>query len=149
MDYKQSTCPSPITEKPRRSLPRIIVWSTSRGIAFGSVQNYDFSSVSYGFFEGLPPHQGGRHGDVHHVVRASSGSPGRQRADTLHWELDVVVAEDAASNRKDHGPQNLAVLRRLVLNVARADKTKGSLAGKLRRAAWDEDYLVNLLAQTR
>jgi len=68
---------------------------------------------------------------------------------TLHWELEVVVAEDAASNRKDHGPQNLAVLRRLVLNVARADKTKGSLAGKLRRAAWDEDYLVNLLAQTR
>lgn len=67
----------------------------------------------------------------------------------LHWELDVVVAEDAARNRRDHGPQNLAVLRRLALNVARADQTKGSLAGKLRQAGWNDDFLFKLLAQTR
>jgi predicted transposase YbfD/YdcC len=67
----------------------------------------------------------------------------------LHWELDVVVAEDTARNRRDHGPQNLAVLRRLALNVARADQTKGSLAGKLRQAGWNDDFLLNLLSQTR
>jgi predicted transposase YbfD/YdcC len=67
----------------------------------------------------------------------------------LHWELDVVVGEDAARNRRDHGPQNLAVLRRLALNVARADQTKGSLAGKLRQAGWNDQCLLNLLSQTR
>lgn len=67
----------------------------------------------------------------------------------LHWELDVVVGEDAARNRRDHGPENLAVLRRLALNIARADSTKGSLSGKLRRAGWNDGYLLKLLGQTR
>ncbi|MFL9826144.1 ISAs1 family transposase [Rhodoplanes sp. SY1] len=67
----------------------------------------------------------------------------------LHWEFDVVVAEDAARNRRDHGSQYLAVLRRLALNVARADKTESSLAGKLRQAGWNDDFLLELLAQTR
>lgn len=38
----------------------------------------------------------------------------------LHWPLDVTLDEDLARNRKDNGPANLAVLRRLALNVARA-----------------------------
>ena len=39
---------------------------------------------------------------------------------SLHWPLDVVLDEDLARNRKDNAPANLAVLRRLALNVARA-----------------------------
>jgi predicted transposase YbfD/YdcC len=39
---------------------------------------------------------------------------------TLHWTLDVVLDEDQVRSRKDHAPENLAVLRRLALNVARA-----------------------------
>ncbi len=38
----------------------------------------------------------------------------------LHWPLDVVLDEDLARNRKDNAPANLAVLRRLAPNVARA-----------------------------
>ncbi len=30
----------------------------------------------------------------------------------LHWQLDVSFREDAARNRKDNGPGNIAVLRR-------------------------------------
>jgi predicted transposase YbfD/YdcC len=67
----------------------------------------------------------------------------------LHWTLDVVLDEDLARTRKDHGPANLAILRRLALNIARHDKRKGSLAGKLRRAAWKDDNLVKLLRQMR
>jgi hypothetical protein len=67
----------------------------------------------------------------------------------LHWTLDVVLDEDLARTRKDHGPENLAVLRRLALNIARADKAKGSLAGKFRKAAWNDDNLVRLLSQMR
>src|SRR5262245_59926288 len=57
----------------------------------------------------------------------------------LHWTLGVTLAEDLARNRKDHGPSNLAVLRRLALNIARAHPdTKTSLRRKLLRAGWDE-----------
>ena len=65
----------------------------------------------------------------------------------LHWVLDVVMNEDQARHRKDHGPENLAVLRRLALNLARLEASKGSLRGKLKRAGWDDAFLAQLLAQ--
>ena len=69
---------------------------------------------------------------------------------SLHWPLDVVLDEDLARNRKDNGPANLAVLRRLALNVARADQdTTTSLRGKLKRAGWNDDYLFQLLGYMR
>ena len=67
----------------------------------------------------------------------------------LHWELDVVMGEDRSRSRKDNAAQGIAVIRRLALNVARRDQAKGSLAGKLRRAGWNEAYLLELLSQTR
>ena len=68
----------------------------------------------------------------------------------LHWTLDVVLDEDLARNRKDHGPQNLAVLRRLALNIARAHPdTKTSMRLKLKRAGWNENFLFELLAHMR
>lgn len=67
----------------------------------------------------------------------------------LHWQLDVAMREDAARNRKDHGPANIAVLRRRALDVARADASKGSMAEKIKRAGWDHDFLLKLLHQMR
>lgn len=46
-------------------------------------------------------------------------------------------------------PLNLAVLRRLALNIAKTNPTKGSIRGKLKRAAWDHRFLATLLAQMR
>ncbi len=68
----------------------------------------------------------------------------------LHWTLDVVLDEDQARTRKDHAPANLAVLRRLALNIARAHPdTKTSLRGKLKRAAWDDSFLIDMLLNMR
>jgi len=68
----------------------------------------------------------------------------------LHWPLDVTLDEDLARNRKDNAPANLAVLRRLALNVARADPDeKISLRGKLKRAGWNDAYLFDLLGHMR
>ncbi|MDE5447347.1 ISAs1 family transposase [Bradyrhizobium sp. CSA207] len=68
----------------------------------------------------------------------------------LHWTLDVVLDEDQARSRKDHAPANLAVMRRLALNIARAHPdTKTSLRGKLKRAAWDDSFLVDMLLNMR
>jgi predicted transposase YbfD/YdcC len=69
---------------------------------------------------------------------------------SLHWPLDVTRDEDLARNRKGNGPANLAVLRRLALNVARAhpDATT-SLRGKLKRAGWNDAFLFELLGHMR
>jgi predicted transposase YbfD/YdcC len=64
----------------------------------------------------------------------------------LHWRLDVVMNEDQQRTRLDNGPNNLTVLRHMVLNIIRKEGSKGSLRGKLKRPAWDEDYLRTLLA---
>ena len=64
----------------------------------------------------------------------------------LHWVLDVTMNEDHARNRKDHGPQNIALLRRLALNLARLEGSKESLKGKRMRAALDDTFLTRLLA---
>ena len=69
---------------------------------------------------------------------------------TLHWTLDVALDEDLARNRKDHAPANLAVLRRLALNIARAHPdTKTSLRRKLLRAGWDDTFLFDLIRHMR
>lgn len=69
---------------------------------------------------------------------------------SLHWPLDVILDEDLARNRKDNAPANLAVLRRLALNLARAHPdTKISLRAKLKRAGWDDAYLFDMLGHMR
>lgn len=84
----------------------------------------------------LPPE---RFGDV---TRSHWGIENR-----LHWRLDVSMNEDQARNRMGHGPENLAVLRHLALNLLRKEPSKGSLPKKLRRAALSETFLLKLLAQ--
>jgi len=63
----------------------------------------------------------------------------------LHWQLDVSFREDAARNRKDNGPGNIAILRRRALDVVRRDTSKGSLSIKLKRAGWDDAFLRSIL----
>jgi len=68
----------------------------------------------------------------------------------LHWTLDVVLDEDLARNRKDNAPANLAILRRLALNIARAHPDKKiSMRGKLKRAGWDEHFMFDMIANMR
>jgi predicted transposase YbfD/YdcC len=67
----------------------------------------------------------------------------------LHWVLDVDLGEDAARSRKDHAPQNLALMRKLALNLLRNHPDKGSIKGKIKRAAWNDAFLLSLLAHMR
>jgi len=68
----------------------------------------------------------------------------------LHWTLDVVLDEDLARSRKDNAPANLAVFRRLALNIARAHPdTKTPLRRKLKRAGWNEAFLFDLIRHMR
>lgn len=67
----------------------------------------------------------------------------------LHWVLDVRLAEDAARSRKDNAPQNLALIRKLALNTLRSHPQKGSVKGKIKRAGWDEAFLLFLFSHMR
>ena len=67
----------------------------------------------------------------------------------LHWVLDVSLKEDAARSRKDHAPQNLALLRKLALNLLRLHPDKASIKTKTKRAGWDDRFLFSLIAHMR
>jgi len=65
---------------------------------------------------------------------------------SLHWVLDMAFREDECRVRLGHGDENLAVLRHIALNLLRADKkTKLGVHGKRLKAAWNPDYLAEIL----
>ena len=77
------------------------------------------------------------------AVRAHWGVENR-----LHWILDVSFSEDASTVAKDNAPQNLSMLRKIALNIIRADKTdtrKSSLRLKRKGAAWDDGVRERML----
>lgn len=66
---------------------------------------------------------------------------------SVHWVLDMVFNEDQSRLHKDYGPENLAVIRHMALNLLRNEKTaKGGIQNKRLQAAWDENYLAKILA---
>ena len=67
----------------------------------------------------------------------------------VHWVLDVDLREDAARSRKDNAPQNLVLIRKLALNLLRTHKDKASIKGKIKKAGWDDDFLLSLLTHMR
>lgn len=67
----------------------------------------------------------------------------------LHWVLDVVFDEDRARNRKDHGPENLATLRKLALNVLNRARRDISVRRKRKRSGWSDAFARSILGQMR
>lgn len=66
---------------------------------------------------------------------------------SLHWSLDVTFREDLARNRKGHSAENMAIIRHMVLNLLKKEKSsKSSLRMKRLRASWDDDYILKLIA---
>ena len=63
-----------------------------------------------------------------------------------HGSLDVTFWEDDSRVRKDHGPQNLAVLRQIALNLLKHQTTlERGIQGKRLKAGWVEGYPLNIL----
>jgi predicted transposase YbfD/YdcC len=67
----------------------------------------------------------------------------------LHWVLDVVFNEDGARTRKDNAPENLAIMRRFAANIIRSHPERISMRQKVKRAGWDDAFLLDLISHMR
>ena len=64
----------------------------------------------------------------------------------LHWTLDVSFGEDQCRVRAGHAAENLAILRKMTLNILKRDtQKKRGIKGKQKNASWDHNYLLSLL----
>ena len=65
----------------------------------------------------------------------------------LHWVLDVAFNEDQSRVRQGQAAENLAVIRQLVLNLLKQDKTvKSGIKNKRLRCGWDTAYRNKVIA---
>ena len=62
-----------------------------------------------------------------------------------HWQLDVTFGEDDSRVQQRNAAANLAVVRRLALNLLKQEPTQMSVAKKRFAAALDTDYLEQIL----
>ena len=66
----------------------------------------------------------------------------------LHWCLDIAFREDLSRVRKDHAPENFAILRHIAINLLKRERSlKGGIQTKRLKAAWDHNYLLKILAR--
>lgn len=68
----------------------------------------------------------------------------------LHWMLDVHLGEDQSRARKDNAPANTALLNRIARNILQdADAPKVPISHRIRKCAWNDDYLIKALTHMR
>jgi predicted transposase YbfD/YdcC len=84
-------------------------------------------------------------GDVERFAQAVRGHWGIENA--AHWVLDVTFDEDAHRVSKDHAPENPAILRRLAMNLFRANRQRSGIALKNQRkmVGWNPDFITELI----
>jgi len=85
--------------------------------------------------------------DVERFAKAVRGHWGIENG--AHWVLDVTFGEDANRTSKDHAPENLAILRRLAMNLFRnhRERTKIALKNQRKIIGWNIDFITELLTQ--
>ena len=65
---------------------------------------------------------------------------------SLHWVLDMVFRDDECRLRTDNAPANFTTLKHMALNLIRRAKSKDSIRLRRKVAAWDDQFLVSLIA---
>ena len=60
-----------------------------------------------------------------------------------------TFADDRARNRKDNGPKNLAILRKLTVNLPRTTRPKLLISRKRKRSGWSDAFARSVIAQMR
>jgi predicted transposase YbfD/YdcC len=90
------------------------------------------------YLSSLPPKVQTLHHAVRHHWRVEND---------LHWCLDVSFGEDRCRVRDHRAAENLAIVRRMALQLLKRTATvSGGLPIRRLRAGWDTAYLVQVLA---
>jgi len=65
---------------------------------------------------------------------------------SLHWVLDVSFREDDCRVRECTAVRNFSLLRKIAINlISRHQKSRNSLRGRRKMAAWDNEYMKQIL----
>ena len=68
----------------------------------------------------------------------------------LHWSLDVSFKEDHSQVRLGYAAENLAMIRRIALNLLKQEKShKNGITCRRKTAGWDNKYLLKVLQADR
>ena len=67
----------------------------------------------------------------------------------LHWVLDMTFDEDRSRARKDHGPENLTIVRKLALNMLQKARPGLSIRRKRKRSGWSNEFARTIIGQMR
>src|SRR6266436_1058958 len=89
-------------------LPKIVVQGADYVLALKGNQPTLEQAVQRFYLTSLPP-------DASRFARAVRNHWGIENQ--LHWTLDVTFGEDQSRLRTGHGPENVAVLRHIALNL--------------------------------
>lgn len=65
---------------------------------------------------------------------------------SLHWVMEMVFRDDECRLRTDDAPANFTTIKHIALNPIRRAKTKDSIRLRRKVAAWDDEFLVSLIA---
>jgi predicted transposase YbfD/YdcC len=66
----------------------------------------------------------------------------------LHWVLDVTFREDDSRVRDRTAARNLALLRKIALNLVAADRSSHtSVRDRRKKAAWSDDYMLRIITR--
>jgi len=79
------------------------------------------------------------------IDRIAQATRGHWAVESMHWLLDVEFGDDLSRYRAGHGAKNMAVLRRFALDLVRANKAKGSVKTRRKRASWNPAFLLEIL----
>lgn len=65
---------------------------------------------------------------------------------SLRWVLDVTFQEDTSRVRNQHARHNLALLRKIAINLIQHSATIGSARSRRKQVAWNDAFMAQLLS---
>ena len=65
---------------------------------------------------------------------------------SLHWVMDMIFRDDECRVRTDHAPANFTTIKHMAHNLIRKASGKDSMRLRRKVAAWDDEFLVSLVA---
>jgi predicted transposase YbfD/YdcC len=66
---------------------------------------------------------------------------------SLHWVMDMTFRDDETRLRTNHAPANFTTIKHMAHNLIRTAQGKDPLRLRRKLAAWDDNFLVSLLAR--